>query len=366
MNRTNSVLRLVLLGTALLLAPLASAAPGDAKWHPGHYAYVGGGKLTPEVLALPHFQGVQKAFTWRDLEPARDRYDFSSLKRDLELVRRHGKQLVVQLTFKSFIAGERSVPDYLKGPDFGGGVYHARVGGFNPVLWNKAVNARFLALMTALGREFDRDPNLEAVNLPETAPSLAVTGPGEGVDPYDEQKYFEALKDQIRTLRQAFPTTVVIQYTNFPPKLLDALTDYEKELGVGMGGPDVYPREDAVSDPKRGVYRLYSKLAGTVPLGAAVQSSNYRVSDKKRSRIRQGHRNPDGSPVTILPEDEILIPVRDHLRLSREQLKLNYLFWATTPVDGFAEVKKMLASPDLANDPAGGLITTLPTRAFAR
>jgi hypothetical protein len=344
----------------------AAVSPG-VKWHPGHYIYVGGGKLTPEMLTQPHFRGVQKIYTWRQFEPEKGRYDFSEIKADLALARKHGRQLVMQFTHKSFTKGTRSVPDYLTGPEYGGGVYVTVKGALNPVLWNRNVAARLDAVIEALGREFDGDPNLEAVNLPETAPNAYLDKtPQASVEAYTEQVYFEALKRQMTTLRRAFPSTVVIQYTNFPPKLLVALTDYEKEIGVGMGGPDVYPRPDAINDPERGVVRLYAKLSGTVPLGAAVQQSNYAVAYKKRATLSRGQTTERGQPIVITPEDEIPIPVREHLRLAQEKLKLNYLFWADNPKKDFANVKKLLAEPDLANDPAGGLETKLPSKAFLR
>ncbi len=352
----------------ILLAPLFCAAtPAEVKWHPGHYVYVGGGELTPAVLALPHFRGVQKIYSWREFEPEKGRYDFSELRADLALAKQHGRQLVMQFTHKSFAKGSRSVPDYLSGPEYGGGIYVTVKGAFNPVLWNRNVAARLDAVIEALGREFDRDPNLEAVNLPESAPNAYLDkSPQAGVETYTEQVYFEALKRQMTTLRHAFPNTVVIQYTNFPPKLLVALTDYEMAIGVGLGGPDVYPRADAVNDPEKGVYRLYPKLAGIVPLGAAVQQENYAPAYKKRSALGRGQTMMNGKPLVITPEDEIPIPVREHLQLAREKLKLNYLFWADTPKKDFENVKKMLAEPDLANDPVGGLDAKLPPKAFLR
>jgi hypothetical protein len=357
-----------LLLSSILLAPaFCAAAPAAVKWHPGHYVYVAHGAVTPEVLSLPHFRGVQKIYAWREFEPEKGRYDFSELRADLALAKKHGRQLVMQFTHKSFAKGTRSVPDYLTGPEYGGGVYVTVKGAFNPVLWNRNVAERLDAVIEALGREFDRDPNLEAVNLPETAPNAYLDKtPQAGVETYTEQVYFEALKQAMTTLRRAFPNTVVIQYTNFPPKLLDALTDYEKEIGVGMGGPDVYPRADAINDPERGVYRLYPKLAGTVPMGAAVQQSNYAVAYKKRSSLSRGYKESKGEPIVITPEDEIPIPVREHLQLAQKQLKLNYLFWADTPKKDFENVKKLLAEPDLANDPAGGLDAKLPPKAFLR
>jgi hypothetical protein len=253
------------------------------------------------------------------------------------------------------------VPDYLTGEEYGGGVYITIKGSYNPVVWNKNVADRFDVIVEALGREFDLDPNLEAVNFTETSTSAKlVMSPQEGVEAYSDQKYFVALKQEMATLRRSFPTTVVIQYLNFPPTLLDQLSDYAKEIGVGMGGPDVYPRESPLSDPKTGVYRLYTKLAGTVPMGAAVQIENYSIALKKKSGWGRERLGPE------VKGDEIPFPVRDHLQMAQKTLKLNYLFWSMNPRECFDNVIKLLEEPDLVDDPAGGLDTKIPPKAFIR
>jgi hypothetical protein len=267
------------------------------------------------------------------------------------------------MQYKAFGKGARLVPAYIQGPEYGGGVYRASSGSFDPVLWNARVGERMDALFAALGREFDSDPTLEAVVLPETAPSAnLVKFPQAGVERYTPEIYVEALKQRMRAMRQAFPHTVVIQYANFPQNMLPQLTDDMKAMGVGLGGPDVYPRPDAVSDSKKGVYRLYPKMSGVVPLGAAVQSPDYSVALKKRTAAFD--RGQDRNQVKVDPQDETPIPVRDHLKLAQDQLKLNYLFWSATPGPCLENVKKMLAEPDLAADPAGGLDARRPARAF--
>jgi hypothetical protein len=163
-------------------------------------------------------------------------------------------------------------------------------------------------------------------------------------------------------LRGAFPLTVVIQYANYPVSALDELAALMRVRGVGLGGPDVYPRPSGLADPRTGVYRLYSELSGVVPLGAAVQGPNYSVAAKKRAAAFDS--GLDRNSVVTTPEEEAPIPVRDHLRLARETLKLNYLFWSAYPRANFERVKQMLAEPDLAIDPAGGLVSTLPSKAF--
>ena len=122
------------------------------------------------------------------------------------------------------------------------------------------------------------------------------------------------------------------------------------------------PLPSALSDPERGVYRLYAPLASVVPLGAAVQSPDYSVANKKRTSAFD--RGQDPKSVVIDPQDEAPIPVREHLKLAQDKLKLNYLFWSAGPKPHFENVKKLLAEPDLAGDPAGGLETRVPERAF--
>ena len=338
------------------------AAPPPVKWHPGHYVLAGSGPISSDLL-FEHFRGVQKRYAWSDLEPAKGRYDFSEIRRDLAMLQEHDKQLVMQIQYKAFGKGQRRVPDYLQGPEYGGGVYRARSGSFDPVLWNAQVGERMDSLFAALGKEFDSHPGVEAVVLPETSPSASLDKhPQPGVDPYTIPIYVAALKDRMTALRRAFPNTVVIQYANFPQPALPDLTAYMKEIGVGLGGPDVYPRSSGLSDPERGVYRLYAPLSGTVPLGAAVQSPDYSVAFWKRTAAF--NRGEDRNSVIVTAEEEQPIPVREHLQLARDTLKLNYLFWSAHPRHCLENVKRMLSEPDLANDPAGGLDSKRPTKAF--
>lgn len=342
----------------------ATAPTPAVKWHPGHYVFVGQGQILPQHLT-EHFRGIQKLYTWSDLEPAEECYDFTRIRDDLALLKPRGKQLVLQIQYKAFGKGQRRVPAYVQGPEYGGGVYQASSGSFDPVLWNARVGQRMDALFAELGRQFDHEPGVEAVVLPETSPSAQLDKrPQPGVEPYTVELYVAALKERMTALRSAFPRTVVIQYANFPQAALPELTTYMQEIGVGLGGPDVYPRASNLSDPERGVYRLYAPLSGTVPLGAAVQSPDYSVASWKRTAAF--NRGQDRDSVTVTPEEVQPIPVREHLELARQTLKLNYLFWSANPKECLENVKRMLAEPDLVDDPAGGLDAKCPTRAFRR
>ena len=117
----------LLLSIVLTAYPCGSglAAPPAVKWHPGHYVLAGSGPISSDLL-FEHFRGVQKRYTWSDLELAKGRYDFSEIRSDLALLESHGKQLVMQVQYKAFGKGQRRVPDYVQGPEYGGGVYQAQ------------------------------------------------------------------------------------------------------------------------------------------------------------------------------------------------------------------------------------------------
>lgn len=359
--------RWITLASILMLAGSGVAAPATgsapaAKWHPGHYVFVGHGDIRAEHIR-DHFRGIQRCYSWREMEPALGKYDFSDIRDDLALLRPHKKQLVIQIQYKAFGKGRRHVPEYIGGSEYGGGVYLAGSGSYDPVLWNANVGKRLDALFDALGREFDKGPGVEAAVLPETSPSANLEkAPQPGVEAYTTADYVAALKARMLALRRAFPNTVVIQYANFPQAALPDLTSYMKEIGVGLGGPDVYPRPSNLSDPKRGIYRLYPNLAGSVPLGAAVQSPDYSVANWKRTAAF--NRGQDRDSVEVTAEEEIPIPPREFLDLARQKLHLNYLFWSSSPRPCFENVARFLAGPDLSDDPAGGLDSKCPPGAF--
>src|SRR5512140_1511518 len=121
---------IVTLATACACAAASPAAP-VVKWHPGHYLFVGHGEIRSEHI-LEHFRGVEKCYAWTKLEPSQGRYDFSSIHNDLALLKKNGKQLVIQIQYKAFGKGQRYTPAYIQGPEYGGGVYRASSGSFDP------------------------------------------------------------------------------------------------------------------------------------------------------------------------------------------------------------------------------------------
>jgi hypothetical protein len=150
---------------------MGDGSPNGVKWHPGHYVFVGQGAIQSEHI-VDHFRGVQKMYPWKQFEPTPGHYDFSAVRADLAMLKKHGKQLVLQMQYKAFGKGARNVPGWLEGAEYGGGVYRASSGSLDPVIWNAKVGRCMDSLFAALGRELDAEPALEAVVLPETSPSV--------------------------------------------------------------------------------------------------------------------------------------------------------------------------------------------------
>src|SRR5947208_12508127 len=64
-------------------------------------------------LGTKAFEGAQLKYTWRELEPGKDDYDFSAIQRDLTFLKSKGKKLFVQLQDASFDPSIVNVPRYL-------------------------------------------------------------------------------------------------------------------------------------------------------------------------------------------------------------------------------------------------------------
>jgi hypothetical protein len=341
MTTTKPLLVFLILSATWLRAAEPSTTTGaaakDVKWHPGHYAFVQSAPLGEEHI-YKNFRGIQKMYTWRSLEPEKGRYDFTAIRADLAFLAKHDRRLIIQIQTKTFGAGQNYCPAYVTGSDYGGGVYQTRWGSFNPIIWNDQVNARLNALYQQLGKEFDREPFLEAVVIPESATTFDPAT--QSAIAYTPDKYTRSVEAGMQALKEAFPRTVVMQYVNMPPESIQPLAEYAKTQRIGFGGPDIYPSDPQLNDSQRGVYRLYAPLSGVVPLGAAVQQNDYTQ--------RAAFRGPPGET-----------PVKEIYEFGRDKLHLNYIFWGTRR-GYFEKVQALLDDPAFPKDPAGGLDARYP------
>lgn len=265
-------------------------------------------------LRHPGVVGAQLTYTWRELEPERDRYDFAPIWDKLTLLHQYGKDLFIQIQDVSF--SERVlVPKYLLSDSvFHGGAarkYEGARGVFDGWVarrWDPAVRERFARLLDALAREFDG--LIEGVNLPETA--IGFESPRFHPPGFTFDAYAAGVLASMRDARRAFTRSCVIVYANFMPGealpavdhgYLTAIYALAERIGVGVGGPDLLPYRKG---QQTNSLPLIAARSPGVVAGMAVQDGN--LADL----------NPaTGKPVTV---DALY-------RYAADYLRLNYIFW---------------------------------------
>lgn len=273
-------------------------------------------------LSTSAFEGAQLKYTWRELEPQKDNYDFSAIRKDLAFLNSKGKKLFIQLQDVTFSARRVFVPEYLRAAEYNDGVApqyrmvnddeeHATISGWVARRWDPAVQERFHKLLAALGKEFDG--KIEGINLAETSIGFGPTGK---LAPkgYTNELYRDAVIANMKALKRAFPKSVVMQYANFMPGewrpsddkgYLRAVYHAAREMKAGVGGPDLLPYKPGQMGNS---YQLIREVSGDVKVGIAVQDGNY------------DHVNPKtGKRVTIA----------ELIAFATDYLKADYIFWCT-------------------------------------
>jgi hypothetical protein len=272
------------------------------------------------LLTQPRIQGAQVMYGWRELEPERDQYDFSAIEEDLRFLGGHGKKLFVQLQDATFSNQSQAAPAYLLAVEFDGGAIHQRddegkAEGWVVKRWNPAVRARFGRLLEAMGRQFDG--RIEGINLQESA-----IGVSNEYDPgFSDSLYAESLKANMRAMKDAFPTSVTMQYANFMPGewlpwedkgFLREMYRYGEEIGVGLGGPDLMIQRKAQLNH---TIAMMHEHEYSVPLGIAIQDGNY-----------IGQTGADGEiAMQVKATRKNLVPML--FEFARDFMKVDYMFW---------------------------------------
>jgi hypothetical protein len=311
----------LLTGALLILACSNSLAAKPLH----HYVFFGMDrekiKEAKEFLETGTFEGAQVVYSWSQLEPAKDEYDFSLIREDLAYLTAKHKKLWIQLTDVTFSDKRIFVPGYLlRDPQYNGGAdhqfnykdgdeEHATTAGWMARRWDTAVRERFQKLFFALGKEFDG--RIEGINLPETACEVGSTG---RLFPkgFSFELYRDGVIANLRALKRAFPRSTVVQYANFMPGewgnakgYMGAVCQAAQEAKVGVGGPDLFPYKPGQMNNS---YHFIRDAAGKVPVGIAFQDGDFDYINPKT-----------GKHVTIAEEIEF----------ATEYLHADYIFWCT-------------------------------------
>ena len=289
-----------------------------------HFVFIGMDRdlLKDTSWTAPYFNGVQIAYSWRQLEPQKDRYDFSKIKEDIALLKKYRKKLFIQLQDVSFSIQRNHAPDYLLVDT----IYHGGTNkqynfkndneteyseaGWAVRRWDPAVQKRLHKLYQALGKEFDGI--IEGINTAESSVDFG-KGPLHPAG-FSFERYRDAVMENMAALKKAFSKSVVIAYLNFMPgeflpftdsSYLKAVYNFAWKNSIGVGGPDLLPYKRGQMNNSYGFIRdSYNKVSS----GVAVQ---------------------DGTGEYINPQTNEKIKAEEIYRFAKDYLHLTYIFWGT-------------------------------------
>lgn len=288
------ILKKLLLTITFLLLSSISTAPFCEQQLPKLFLYVGNdANLTvyQKVLSKPYIAGVQVMYTWKELEPSKNVYNFSRIENDLRFLNSMHKQLFIQLQDRSFQPNLVYVPDYIRQDS----IYHGGVaqqydfpGEGKPIttgwvarVWDPAVQMRFQLLIRKLASQYDG--RIYGINLPETAVDF---NPHELPTGFTPDKYFQAEIQNMLALRQAFTKSLAMQYINFFPGEWNNDHNYMGRLfataiknNIALGGPDVVPYRKGQMKNSYPFFHLYNKKL--ISVGMAVQEGDYTYQNPK-------------------------------------------------------------------------------------
>ncbi len=276
---------------------------------------------THPFLKHQAFYGAQIMYSWRQLEPEKDKYDFSIIEEDITYLRQYGKKLFIQLQDVTFYIKNNPVPKYLRTDEYGGGSVlqyeNKRPVGWVAKRWNVKVQERFFLLLKALGERFDGE--IEGINLQETAIGVEPSD----VPDYTTEAYINGVKTNMLSLKKAFPNTTTMVYANFMPGewlpwedkgYLKSIYAYGEDIGVGLGAPDLMVTRKGQLN--HALAQMHENNF-TVPLGVAVQDGNY--IGKTGADLNYNETNDKGE------NRNSIVPLLH--AFAKGFLKVDYMFW---------------------------------------
>lgn len=284
-----------------------------------------------KVLHDSRFEGAQIVYTWRNLEPIKDQYDFRSIREDIAYLNSlGGKKVWIQLQEKSFAAHVKNVPNYiLEDSIYEGGILKQSMltaperdpnkvvtddeYGWSSKMWVKPVRDRFQKLIVELGKEFDG--KIEGINFSESSIEIGTeNSDGVTIFPVDfsPRDYVAAIESNMIVLSKAFRKSHAMVYLNFLPDewlpwddkgYMRGLFAKAQELKMAIGGPDLMPYRKSHMEQTYGFFKVYPD---ELVKGMAVQDGNLRQTNPQTNKKNT---------------------VKDILEFSQNYLGLDYIFW---------------------------------------
>jgi hypothetical protein len=317
----------LLILVAIVMTWLAHAEQSSTKETHNFVFFGRDRELLPNhpFLKIKAFDGAQITYSWKQLEHGENAYEFDDIDADLKILKAHNLKLWIQLQDATFMPNKQAVPAYIMNrPEYNGGAnpqYNGddKIEGWVARRWDPAVRARFHKLFTKLAERYDGV--IAGINLQET--SIGISEDGIAKAPgFTSVGYRDGVKANMLALKNAFKSTVPMQYVNFMPGeslpeidkgFTKSLFDYGEEIGVAIGAPDLMPKRP-FQQAHAYKFMKQKKEAGKLMIGIAVQDGNYTGETGAASEPEPGETWPD-----IVPK------LADY---AKNTLGASYIFWS--------------------------------------
>ena len=272
-----------------------AAAPGQIKWHPGHYLAIGHylssnatmkapqdmAASISEIASMQTIQGVFVRLDWGALETSKGVYNFELVDQILAAAQAAGKHVIIATA--AFVMSDGNVdyqvaqgrfPAYLR--DSYDGLYDGPTESHvDAKFWLQPIMDRYIALHAALAARYDTHPYFEGISTGETTSS--VSSPD-----FSTSAKLTQLKRLVAALETQWPhTNVFIQADAGLGSLNADFLRYMIAHRMILSGPDIRPN-DFVPGGAGGTQfqRIYQGIDGGVDYrkqiacGMEVQSTN--------------------------------------------------------------------------------------------
>ncbi|MDN5752329.1 MAG: hypothetical protein L0H15_03480 [Nitrosospira sp.] len=167
--------------------------------------------------------GILYTVAWLDMESAQGVYDFSTIITALDYAASKGKNVIVRIFYKTYVAAHpKPLPAYILsdhatygGSPTSGGLLPNQFSAWTPRMHNAAVMARFKALVSAMADVIGSHPALQGISVDESAWSLTSasgTWPVAGLTAQDTTNTHREISAH---LKACFPDKEVYVFCNY-------------------------------------------------------------------------------------------------------------------------------------------------------
>ena len=125
-------------------------------------------ELVNKLLEKPEVNGLSANFSWRELNPEDDKFEWKKLDDLLALVGKHDKTLILRVTTCGTEAKtESDTPDYVLKNEVKTLTYKDSAGNEHkmPIFWDSTYLAEWGNFVQEFGKRYDKNPNLHSVGI---------------------------------------------------------------------------------------------------------------------------------------------------------------------------------------------------------